>query len=99
MVFTTGTLDASTGDVSGDELDLTTETTLTLYTFSKTGNHNTHEIGIEISPDGALWMALRGSTHGNTPLMPPPVAALKARPYIVKGEGKASEIIYYLLAN
>ena len=99
MIFVTGTLDASTGDVSGDELELTTETILTLYTFSKTGDHEAREIGIEISPSDSLWMSLPYSTHGNSPLMPPPVAALKARPYIVKGEGKSSEVIYYLLAN
>ena len=55
---TSGTIDTDLNGSNGVGMALTTEKAITLYVFSKTGNHDKHEIGLEVSPDGISFIDL-----------------------------------------
>ena len=88
----------SVGSVAGGAVILTTQTLFSLYVVAVSGAHNNHRIGLEISPDGTVWMELPQSILGSGYLTVQHTAA-NIRPKIIEAEGGTSVVDIHLLAK
>lgn len=93
-----GTLDTNVEGDSTAVLPLTGETKLAFYVFDKSGAHNNHRIGLEVSPNGTDWVELPRSMTG-VGFMMSDILATHIRAKVFESEGAPSEVDIHLLAE
>ena len=98
-VTSKATIDTNTLGATGAELELTTETLITLYVIEKTGTHELHRVAIEYSPDGVNWFASQHSLNGHGHFMTEQVIATNVRACVCRAEGSVSTAEVVLLAR
>jgi len=98
MAVSTGVNTNSVVGTTAATLTITTEMSMTLYVFSKTGGHDNHRIGLEISPDGVNWIRLENSVLGQGCITVSHVAG-RARAVILEAEGASSTVDIHLIGR
>jgi len=95
---TSAGLDVNNAVTRGSTLAMTTETMMTLIVVGKTGTHNKHVVGVQISPNGTDWVDIKGTVRGEG-CTSFPCAAASGRVFVKKAEGSASTADIYLIAR
>lgn len=97
--MTTGIIDTNIKGSVVAKISLTTEKTITLYVFSRTGSDNNYRVGIEASPDdGTTWVDMPQTLRGQGCISFDCIAT-DVQAKVTEAEGDASSATVYLLAR
>jgi len=99
-VFLTQDLDANSAASVSAELDLTTETIVTLYVFHKTGPNDNHRVVLQASPvdSGGKWRQV-GQVVNGIGATTIEIAAQRIRAKLFSVEGAQSSVEIHIVAK
>lgn len=92
------TLDTNSKGATAAETNLTSETLISLYLFSKTGAKGAYRVGLEFSPDGSVWVDYIGALTGPG-VLTATIVAVKARAKVFSSQGAESTVTVQVLAR
>ena len=99
MVTNTSSINSNSASEVGSALSLTDETIVTLYILPTSGDHNNHQMGIQISPDnGVNWIDYGHLVVGESALTEI-FSATQVRAKVYVPEGADSTLTAILVAK
>jgi len=99
MVTNTSSINSNLELDVGSALTLTDETIVTLYILPTSGDHNNHQMGIQISPDnGVNWIDYGHLVAGESALTEV-VSTTQVRAKVYAAEGADSTLTAILVAK
>lgn len=92
------TINGNTISARGAIRALTTQTLHTLYVGARSGSHNNHVVGVEITPDGTNWFTTQHSVTG-VGCKTFQEIGVGIRPVILETEGEAASLSVEILSR
>ena len=83
------TVDTNSLGARTSEIDVSTSSRVCMFVKSNSGNHNTHRVQIQLSPDGTNWFDTNEYVTG-TGIRSLSVCAMEVRGRVATVEGSAS---------